>query len=197
MNQQIPEQWRELAQIWKTGEPSVTAADIEALHARQHRRLRMARAAELACSALGVLAALWLGLASRFVWVGILTVVFSIASVYVVSRTRRMQAPQGTADLRKSLHDSLAYLDWLAEQLRYGRILGFVALFAVVMSASVQLMRMASATPSGMFATAAAGIAISMALGWNMTLAWQAWRRAARLRAFCVKLVTERDSPLP
>jgi hypothetical protein len=85
----------------------------------------------------------------------------------------------------------------LAEQLRYGRILGFVALFAVVIAASAQLMRFASATPVALLATTAAGIAIGASLAWNMTLAWQVWRRTARLQIFEVKLVTERDSPSP
>ena len=113
-----------------------------------------------------------------------LTAVFSVASVYIVSRARRLPVPQGSADLLESLRGSLAYLDWLAEQLHCGRILGLVALFAVVVSASSQLMRVAGATPAGLLATAAAGVAISAALTWNLTLAWQVWRRSARLQAF-------------
>lgn len=195
MNQQAPDQWQELARIWKTGDAPVTVADVEELHARQHRRLRIARAVELACSVLGIVAALWLALVSRFLWVGVLTVVFSAASVCFVLRARRMPVPQGSADLLESLKESLAYLDWLAEQWRYGRMLGFMALFAVVMAASTQLMQLASATRSGLLATAAAGVAISTALGWNMMLAWQVRRSTARLQAFRMKLVTERDSP--
>ncbi len=196
MNQQHADQWQELARIWKTGDAPVTVADIEELHGRQHRRMRIARWGEVACSLLGVVAASWLALASRLPWVGIVTTAFSLASVYFVVRTRRMPVPQGSADLLESLHDSLTYLDWLSEQLRYGRILGFVALFAVVMAASTQLMRLASATPSGLPAATAAGIAISATLAWNMTLAWQVWRRTARLQAFSVKLESEGDDPL-
>jgi len=190
MNEQTPDQWQELARIWKTRDAVVTVADIEALHERQGRRLRVARVAELASSVLGVMAALWLALASRFLWVGILTVGFSLASICFVLRAQRRPVPQGSADLLQSLQDSLAYLDWLAMQLRYGRGFGFVALFAVVMAASAQLMRLASA-PSGLMATAAASIAISAALAWNMMLAWQVWRRTARLQAFRAKLTTD------
>jgi hypothetical protein len=191
MNQQDSDQWRELARIWKAGDAAVTAADIEALHARQHLRLRVARAGELACSVLGIVAATWLGLASRFTWVGILTAAFSVASVFLVLRTRRMPVPQGCDELLESLQGSLSYLDWLAGQLRYGRILGFMAMFAVVMAASTQLMRSAGATSSALIATAAAGMAIGAALAWNMTLAWKVWRCRARLQAFRLKLVSE------
>jgi tetrahydromethanopterin S-methyltransferase subunit E len=197
MNHQAPDSWQELARIWKTGDAPVTVGDIEALHVRQHRKLRLARGGELACSALGVVAALWLAVVSPFLWVGIVTVAVSIASACMVLRARRVPVPQGSTDLLESLKDSLTYLDWLAEQLRYGRILGFVALFAVVIAASAQLMRFASATPVALLATTAAGIAIGASLAWNMTLAWQVWRRTARLQIFEVKLVTERDSPSP
>jgi len=195
MNHQPPDPWQDLAQIWKTGNAPVTVADIEALHARQHRRMRIARTAELACSALGVAAALWLGMTSRFLWVGILTVAFSIASIWFVSRARRIPIPHGATDLLESLKVSEVYLDWSAGQLRYGRALGFVALFAVVMAASAQLMHLAGGTPSSLLATAVAGALISAALAWNMMLAWQVWRRTTRLREFRTRLVAERDSP--
>jgi hypothetical protein len=195
MNQQPPDQWQELARIWKTGDALVTVAEIEELHGRQTRRLRIARMAELGCSLLGVIASLWLGLASPFLWVGIVTAAFSVSSVYFVWRAQRMPLPQGSADLLVSLKDSLAYLGWLAEQLRYGRILGFVALFAVVMAASTQLMRLAAAAPSGLLATSVAGMAISATLAWNMRLAWQVWRRTTHMHIFRAKLLSERESP--
>lgn len=195
MNEQSPDPWQDLARIWKTHDVPVTVEDIEALHARQDRRLRIAKMAELASSVLGVIAALWLALVSRFLWVGILTTVSTFAWVYFVMRLRRMPVPQGSADLQESLRDSLTYLAWLAEQLRYGRILGFVALFAVVMAASTQLMHLASAPLSGLLATAAAGITITAALAWNMTFAWQVWRRTAHLQVFNEKLLGERGSP--
>jgi hypothetical protein len=193
MNQQDTDAWQELGRIWKTGNTPVTVADIEALHARQHHRVRIARAAEFACSALGVVAALWLAFVSPLRWVGILTVVFSIATVFFTLRLRRMPVPHGAADLVKSLDVFLTRLDRLAEQLRYGRALGFMAVFAVVMAASNQLMRPTVPPRSVLFATAGAGVAISAVLAWNMIVAWQVWRRSAQLVAFRKKLMTERD----
>ena len=198
MNPQTPDQWQDLAAIWKTGGAAIAAADIERLHGRQQRRLRIARVAEMASSILGVVAAAWLILLSRFMWVGIVTAAFSGAAVYFVLRARRLPVPQGSSDLLQSLKESLTYLDWMAEQLRYGRMLGFMALFAVVMAASTQLMRFAGATPAVLLATATAVIAIGTALAWNMSLACQVWRRTRHLQAFRVKLVTERtESPAP
>jgi hypothetical protein len=189
MNQHSPEAWRNLARLWQTGTAPVTRADIERLHERQRWRLQVARAAELACTVLGVTAAVWLALASRFRWVGILTAVFSLASVYFVLRVRRKPDPPGSTDLIESLKNSLDYQDWLAEQLRYGRVLGFVSLFSVVMAASTQLMHMTGTAGSALLAMAIAGLAINGALAWNMSLAWQVWRRTVRLRAFKKKLM--------
>ena len=184
-----PDPWQELAQTWRTGNVPVTVADIEALRRNQERRLRIARGAELACSALGIAAALWLGLASRFFWVGILTVVFSAASIHFALRGRRMPVAPGSVELLQSLQDSLDYHDWLSGRLRTGRVLGYVALFAVVMAASTQLMQFASAAPMELMATAVAGMAVSSTLGWNLSQAWQVWRRTRRLRSFRARLV--------
>jgi hypothetical protein len=189
MNQPAPEPWKDLARVWQAGTAPVTRADIERLHGRQRRRLQMARAAELACTALGVMAAVWLVLGSKPRWVGLLTAAFSVASVLFVLRVRRDPDPPGSTDLLEALKLSLAYQDWLAEQLRYGRVLGFVALFAVVMAASTQLMHIKESTGSGLLATALAGVAICGSLAWNMTLAWQVWRHTARLRTFRRKLM--------
>lgn len=188
MNQPAREEWGDLSRVWRTGDLPVAGAEVEKLHERQRRRAQVARVAELICALVGVTAALWLALVSRFRMLGILTAVFQVASVYFVLRSRRLPDVPGSAGLLQSLQSSLAYQDWLAEQLRYGRVLGFVALFAVVMSASTQLLHMPEATRSGLLAAATAATAISTALAWNMTLAWQVWRRSARLNAFRRKL---------
>jgi hypothetical protein len=188
MNQHTPGDWQDLARVWQTGSTPVTDADIQRLHERQLRRLRITRGAELACTFVGVVAALWLALATRFRLMGLLTVAFAVASVYFVLRARREPAAPGRADVLATLDDSLAHHDWLAGQLRNGRVLGFVALFAVVTAASTQLMHMAGATRSGLLATAIAGMAIAAALAWNMSMAWRVWRRSARMRAFRKRL---------
>lgn len=184
MNQPAHEGWQDLAQVWQKGAMPIAGEDIEALNQRQRRWLQAARAAELACSLVGVAAAVWLALASRLLWVGILTAAFSATSLIFVLRARRELSQSGSTDLLGMLDYSVAYQGWLSEQLRYGRALGFLALFVVVMAASEQLMNMANATRSGLMATGIAGLAITAALTWNLALALQVRRRTSRLQAF-------------
>ena len=198
MNQPPSGEWQDLARLWQTSVAPVTVAEIEALHQRQRRRLRAATVVELAGASLGVAAALWLGFVSRFLWVGILTVAFAAASVIVVLRARRSQDRQEpSTDLLESLQGSLNYQDWLIVQLRYGRALSLVALFAIVIAASEQLMHVANATRSGLLATAAAGTAVLAALAWNLTLVWNVSKRSARLQEFREKLVADHATTLP
>jgi hypothetical protein len=184
MNQRAAGDWRDLAQVWQSGLAPLNGEDVERLHERQRRRLRLARGFELACTVLGITASLWLALASRFRLLGILTALALGASVIFLLRVRRQPVPPGSTDLLQSLQLSIEYQDWLAEQLRYGRVLGFMALFAVVVSASTQLLHMPRTTASGLIAAAVAALAIGAALAWNMTLAWQVWQRSRWLNAF-------------
>jgi hypothetical protein len=195
MNQPPDGDWQELAKLWQSDVAPVSVADIENLHQRQRRRLRAATAAELIATTLGIAASAWLAFQHRFLWVGVLAIAFAAASAFVVLRVRRLPSPPASGDLLKSLKGSLVYQDWLADQLRYGRALSFVALFAIFIAASVQLMNVASATPSRLFATAAAGAAVVAALAWNVALACNVRRRTARLSEFMVKLVAEHADP--
>ena len=196
MNQSPDHDWQELAKLWQSEAAPVSVANIENLHRQQRRRLRAATAAELIATTLGIVASAWLAFQHRFLWVSVLAVAFAAASAFVVLRARRSRCPPASADLLTSLKGSLAYQDWLADQLRYGRALSFVALFAILIAASVQLMHVATATPSRLFATAAACLAVVAALAWNVTLAWNVIRRAARLSEFMAKLVAEHAEPI-
>ncbi len=189
---QPPEgEWQELSRLWQSEVAPVSMADIERLHELQRVRLRVATAAELSVSALGIVAAFWLALVSRFLWVGVITAAAAAASVVVVLGARRRPGPPASSNLLESLKGSLVWQDWLAEQLRYGRALSFVALFAIVIAASDQLMHMATATSSRLLAIAAAGTAVVAAVAWNAALAWNAWRRKSRLSGFMEKLAAD------
>jgi hypothetical protein len=191
MNQPPDHDWQELAKLWQSGTAPVSVVDIENLNQRQRRRLRAATAAEFIGTALGIVASAWLAFQHRFLWVGVLAAAFAAASAFVVLRARRLPYPPVSGDLMRSLKGSLVYQDWLADQLRYGRALSFVALFAILIAASVQLMHVVTATPSRLFATGAAGAAVVAALVWNMALAWNVRRRTQRLSEFMVQLSVE------
>jgi uncharacterized membrane protein YedE/YeeE len=191
MNQPPEGEWQELSKLWQSNVAPVSVANIERLHELQRRRLRAATVAELAVTALAMAAACWLGLQTRFLWLGMGVFAAAVGSVVVVLRRHRLPGPPVYSDLLESLKGSLAYQDWLAEQLRYGRVASFVALFAIVFAAAVQMMHIATATPSRLLATAAAGMAVLAALAWNVALAWSVWRRRRRLIGFMKKLVAD------
>jgi uncharacterized membrane protein YedE/YeeE len=191
MNQPPDRDWQELAKLWQSDVARVSVADIENLHSQLRRRLRAATVAELTVTVLAMAAACWLGLQTRFLWMGMGVFAAAVGSVVVVLHRHRLPAPPVYSDLLESLKGSLTYQDWLAEQLRYGRVASFVALFAVVFAAAVQLMHFATATPSRLLATAAAGTAVVAALVWNVGLAWSVWRRRQRLTGFLQKLVSD------
>ena len=195
MNQPPDGDWQELARLWQSDVAPVSVEDIEKLHESQRRRLRAATAVELVGTTLGIVASTWLAFQSRFLWVGALAAAFAAASAFVLLRARRLPGPPASGDLLKSLKGSLEYQDWLADQLRYGRALSFVALFAILFAASVQLMQVATATSSHLFATAAAGAAVVAALVWNVALTWNVMRRIARLSGFMENLEAEHAVP--
>jgi hypothetical protein len=188
MNEPTQAEWQELARLWKTGIVPVAVEDIEKCHLHQRRKILAVTTVELTAAVLGVAAALWLMFVPRFHGVGIVIAAFALGSSFVVMRTRRVPVPQGHADLRESLKSSLNYQDWMAEQLRYGRALSFVALFAITIAASVQLLNFASATRPGLSATAVAALAVCAALARNVTLTWQVARHTKRLQSFSEKL---------
>ena len=191
MNQPPEGEWQDLSSLWQSEVTPVSTADIERLHELQRVRLRVATAAELSVALLGIVAAYWLAIVSRFLWVGVFTAATATASAVVVLRARRRPAPPVSDNLLESLKGSLAWQDWLAEQLRYGRALSFVALFAIVIAASDQLMHMAAATSSRLLAIAAAGTAVVAAVAWNMALAWNVRRRKSRLSGFIEELTAD------
>lgn len=191
MNQPPEGEWQELSKLWQSNVALVSVADIERLHELQRRRLRAATVAELAVTALAMAVACWLGLQTRFLWMGMGVFAAAVGSVVVVLRRHRLPGPPVYSDLLESLKGSLAYQDWLAEQLRYGRVASFVALFAIVIAAVAQLIHIETATPSRLLATAAAGMAVVAALAWNVALAWSVWQRRRRLIGFMKKLVAD------
>jgi hypothetical protein len=68
--------------------------------------------------------------------------------------------------------------------LRLGRALSFVALFAILMATSLQLLRLQAFSAAGLVAAGIGCAVVLGALGWNLVLTARMRRRRARLQYF-------------
>ena len=106
--------------------------------------------------------------------------VFALVSAVVIVRMRREPAPSGSVDVLQSLKDSLDREDWIAEQLRFGRALSFVALFAIVMATASQLRHVSSTSTLALMAGGVAAACVIAALVWNLMLVRRSRTRRRR-----------------
>jgi len=102
-------------------------------------------------------------------------------SSVVALRMRREQMPSGSVDVLQSLKDSLDREDWIAEQLRFGRALSFVALFAIVQATGSQLRNHALEPALTLTAGGIAAAFVVAALVWNLVLVRRTRARRRRL----------------
>jgi hypothetical protein len=182
MNTPLPEDWSDLAKMWQADAAGVSLADIDAHLQREKRQMAGVAAAEYAGLGLGVIAAIWVVTQAHF-WLGVVIAVFGGASAWLALRLRRTGRPEpGSLDLLQSLKDSIEREDWIAEQLRFGRVLSFVALFAIVQAASAQLFRLGAFSASALTAAGIGCALVLAALGWNLVLTMRSRRRRTRLR---------------
>ena len=188
MNDRDSSGWEDLASLWQGEVATYSMEQVKAHSERQRRIMQVVTVAELAGAVLGITAALWLMFVTPHRLMGLVVVVFALLSAVVMLRARREPESRGEAGLIGILKESVAYHDWMAEQLRYGRALSFVALFAIVMSASVQLLHFQTASASGLAASASGACGMTGVLAWNFILTERARRRRASLQDFCKKL---------
>jgi hypothetical protein len=181
MNEKLPTDWNDLAKLWQAEAAAVSVDDIDA-HLRRHRRqMRIATLSELLAVSLGLAAATWLVLMSQYRWMGMVVGVFALVSAGVTLRLRREQPPSGSVDVLQSLKDSLDREDWIAEQLRFGRALSFVALFAIVQAVGSLLRNHAPSLGSTLTAGGIATACVTAALVWNLVLVRRSRTRRHRL----------------
>jgi len=181
VNEKLASDWNDLAKLWQAAAAAVSVDDIDA-HLRKHeRQMRMATLAELLGTGLGVAAAACLVFASPYRWMGLVVGIFAIVSSVVTLRMRREQAPSGSVDVLQTLKDSLDREDWIAEQLRFGRVLSFVALFAIVQATGSQLRNHALAPALTLTAGGIAAAFVIAALAWNFVLIRRSGTRRLRL----------------
>ena len=84
----------------------------------------------------------------------------------------------------------MAREDWIDEQLRFGRALSFVALFAVVIATSMQLQHFHAISVLGLGAATVSCVYVTGVVVWNLVLTRRARRRRARLQYFNDRLKT-------
>jgi threonine/homoserine/homoserine lactone efflux protein len=176
--------WNDLAKMWQADAAGVSLQDVDSHLRREKRQIWGVAAAELAGLGAGAVAAACVLFFTPHTWMGVVIIVFGGSSAWIAQRLRRAGSPPGSVDALQSLKESIAREDWIVEQLRLGRALSFVALFAIVMATSLQLFRLRAFSAAGLTAAGIACTVILAALAWNLVLTLRAQRRRARLRFF-------------
>jgi hypothetical protein len=181
MNEQPASEWTELSRMWQADAAAVSLDEIDGHVRRERLKLRVVTTVELAGAALGVCAAAWLAFFTPFLWMGTVVGIFAVVSAFAVIRLRRVPEPSGADGLMHSLKESIGREDWVAEQLRFGRALSFVALFAIVMATASQLLRFHTISAVGLAAASAGAAYVAGVLVWNLVLTRRTHVRRARL----------------
>lgn len=180
MNTPLPEDWNDLAKMWQADAAGVSLEEVDEHLRRQKRQMAGVAAAEFAGLGAGLVAAA-LVLVLTHLWLGVVIIVFGGVSAWIALRLRRAGRIQGSGDLMQSLKDSIDREDWIAEQLRFGRVLSFVALFAIVQATSAQLFRLKAFSATVLTAAGIGCAVVLAALAWNLWLTARSKRRRARL----------------
>lgn len=176
-----PEDWQDLATLWQADAAGVSLQEVDEHLRREKRQIAGVAVAEFAGLGAGLVAAV-LVIALSHRWLGAVMIVFGGASAWLALRLRRAARTQGSGDLLQSLKESIDREDWIAEQLRLGRVLSFVALFAIVQATSAQLFRLKAFSAPLLTAAGIGCVAVMGALAWNLWLTSRSKRRRARLK---------------
>jgi hypothetical protein len=173
--------WTDLASLWQADAAGVSLADIDTHLRRERRHMRGVTLAEMSGLVAGIVAALLVLLFTPHLWMGVVIIVFGGVSAWISLRMRQEAPPPGSKDLLQSLKESIDREDWLSAQLRLGRALSFVALFAIVLALSLQLLRLNAFSATSLVAAGIGCAVVLAALIWNLVLAVRSRRRRARL----------------
>lgn len=181
MNTPQTEDWNDLAKMWQADAASISLQEVDEHLEREKRQMAGVHAAEFAGLGVGVVAAIGVVTMTHF-WMGVVIVLFGGISAWLTLRMRRAGPAPGSRDLLQSLKDSIEREDWVAEQLRFGRVLSFVALFAIVQATSVQLFRLKAFSATTLTAAGIGCAVVLGALAWNLWLTVRSRRRRTRLQ---------------
>jgi hypothetical protein len=181
MNEPLESDWQDLSKLWQADAAAVQIEEIDAYLADERRQLRLAALGELTALGIGIAAASWVAFFTPYRAVGIALALFAGASAFVARQLRRTPSPTGSAVLARSLKDSIAREDWVMAQLRFGRALSLVALFALVFATAAQLRFVRPLELGGVWAATAGTVFVLAALVWNLVLTRRARVRRERL----------------
>jgi hypothetical protein len=181
MNEPLTNDWQDLSTLWQADAAAVQIEEIDAYLASERRQLRLAAVGELTGLAIGIAASAWVAFFTPYRGVGIALALFAVGSAFMARRLRRTPAPTGSAALARSLKDSIEREDWITAQLRFGRALSFVALFALVFATAAQLRFVRPLELGGVWAATAGTVFVLAVLAWNLVLTRRARVRRERL----------------
>jgi tetrahydromethanopterin S-methyltransferase subunit F len=181
MNTPLPDEWSDLARMWQADAASISLQEVDRHLEREKRQMAGVHAAECAGLGAGIIAAICVVALTHF-WMGVVIVLFGGTSAWLTLRMRRTGPVPGSRDLLQSLKDSIEREDWIAEQLRFGRVLSFVALFAIVQATSVQLFRLKAFSTAALLAAGIGSAVVLGTLAWNLWLTARSRRRRTRLQ---------------
>ncbi|HEV7608234.1 MAG TPA: hypothetical protein VGO61_12905 [Steroidobacteraceae bacterium] len=181
MNEMPATDWNDLAKLWQADGAGISIDEIEQHVRRERLQLLGVLIAEIAGLCVAAGAASWLYFFTPFTVLGAVIAIFGGVCTLLAVRMRREPAPSGARDLLHSLKESIAREDWIDGQLRLGRALNFVALFAIVMATSMQLLHFHAISSLGLAGAAVSSVYVVGVLVWNLVLTRRTKRRRARL----------------
>jgi len=181
MTEAPPPDWDDLSKRWQADASAVSIGDIDEYLRRERRQMRLMIVMELAGVGLGLFAAAWLTFFTPHRWLGVVVATFAVVSAVFAVRMRREPPASGSVDVMSSLKDSIEREDYMAEQLRLGRALSFVALFSIVMATASQMIKFHTISSVGLAAAIAGGCYVAGVVAWNLVLTRRARLRRDRL----------------
>lgn len=176
--------WNELARLWHAHAEGVSTLDVER-HARlQRRRMLLLAVTEAAGLALSFGAAVWIAMQTTFIALTAITTVFFALSAFLQHRMRREPESTGGHDLLRSLEHSVAREEWNLVQLRIGRAITLVTLFAIGVLAADHLYHYSSTPLPRLWALVSVFSIVLLTLAFNLWMTRQATARKRRVECF-------------
>jgi hypothetical protein len=183
--------WNDLARLWRAQSASLPVGDVERQAHVQRALMHALAAAEAVVMALVFGAALWIAMQTAFVSLTAVSLVSFGGCAFLQHRLRREPGSGGEDDLLTSLESSVAREDWNLAQLRLGRAVNFLTLFAIGLLTVDRLANLATTPVSRMWGLASVAALVLVVLGGNLLLTRVTGLRRMRLASFALQMRAE------